>query len=207
MLSHPFPSGRLLINDARYVSIATIDRLYFSGCAGCTTSCCNGSRFAFLPLILDDFAEVYHHFPIVFAQLDGQWRALILLSGENGQCRYYHNGVCHLYDNRPPGCRLYPITPFYDDVLVDLSCPAVTPQGTTLLASTDTIDTSFYHHRLDHFESKRRRTFDYIAQLEGSFSPIGEEKGVIYCRYDGARNDPFIQMHFDSLSRIENLPT
>lgn len=188
---------------SRYASTKQIDELYFSNCSSCVTSCCDGSRYLFLPLILEDFEEVYQYFPIVFAQIDGEYRALILLVDETGQCRYHQSGICAIYDTRPPGCRLYPITPYYEETLVDLSCPAVTKEGGNFLASQAHIGNSFYHQRMENFESKRQKSTIYIDQLD-SFDLIGSVGGVTLYKYNGEIRDKYITMHMHSLVFLLN---
>lgn len=187
-----------------YVSITKIDQLFFSNCYGCQSSCCDGSRFLFLPLILEDFEEVYPYFPIVFAQINGEMRALILLIGENGTCRYYQSGECVIYNHRPPGCRLYPFTPYFEDILVDVSCPAVSETSGQFLAAPSHINTAFHHKRLIDFEAKRQTTVEYIRQLNDSFESIGEINTMVLLRYTGELNDAYMQMHFQSLLLLKS---
>lgn len=183
----------------RYINIQDLSTLYFSGCSGCTYSCCDGSRFAFLPLILEDFEEVYPYFPIVFAVIERDLRALILLSDSTGKCHYFNGQSCVLYDKRPPGCRLYPLTPFYDQILIDSSCPALTHEPSTPLVSSGTIHADFYHHRLEGFEMKRQATAAYLSKLQTDLNSLGEFRGIELFRYTGDIDDPYIQMHRKSL--------
>lgn len=186
-----------------YLNVLDSGTLYFSGCEGCMNSCCDGSRFAYLPLILEDFEEVYEYFPIVFAYVDRELRALILMSDKSGKCRYFNGYGCVLYDKRPPGCRLYPMTPFYNQLFIDTTCPGVTTQSDhTLLVSSPHINPNFYHHRLKDFEIKRALTSNYMQSLIGSFESIGLFYGLELLKYIGEKDDQYIQMHTISLQHL-----
>lgn len=187
----------------RYITLSTVEQLYFSGCAGCQNSCCDGSRFIFLPLILDDFEEVYSYFPIVFTLIQEEWRALILMANENSSCHYYQDGYCTIYEHRPPGCRIYPINPYYNDILIDTSCHAVNTKEGLFLASKEEINSSFYHKRLDNFEIKRQRSEDYLKQLQEGFELIGEIAEMKLYQYSGEENDHYITMHRKSLKMLK----
>lgn len=182
-----------------YVSITAIDTLFFSSCEGCLNSCCDGSRFHFAPLILDDFIEVFRYFPIVFGRIAQEWRPMILFSGDGEACRYFKEGRCGGYEHRPPACRIYPLTPYYEDILIDTSCHTVCSEKGAFLASPGTINTDFYHQRLENFEMKRQATQRYMAELAEQFELVGEKGGVEYYRYTGPIRDQYIQMHEDSL--------
>lgn len=172
--------------------------LCFSSCHGCTSSCCDGSRFLFAPLILEDFDEVYRAFPIVFAKLSGEWR-IVMMMGDNGKCRYYHDNRCTVYDSRPPSCRIYPLSPYFDDILVDTACPAVNPAYGSPLADDGRIHPDFDHRRLQNFDAKRQKTVAYLRQLTAHLRPIGQRNGIDVYRYDGPMDDPYIRMHRTSL--------
>ena len=185
-----------------YVSITEIDRLNFSSCEGCRSSCCDGARFLFAPLILEDFEEVYRHFPIVFGNIVDEWRALLLFSVKDGPCRYYKEGACEIYAHRPPACRLYPLTPFYEDVLIDTSCHAISSEQGKFLASKEQISSDFYHKRLEGFEVKLQETQAYLNALGESFEPLSMIGGIAVCGYRGEKDDEFLQMHRSSLELL-----
>lgn len=188
-----------------YVSITQIDQLYFSSCEGCTLSCCDGSRFLFAPLILEDFEEVYPYFPIVFGQINDEWRTLILFTLGSGGCRYHKEGKCEIYDSRPPACRIYPLSPYYEDILVDTSCHAIRTEGGEFLASNGALSSSFYHKRLEGFEAKRQATQGYLKTLEAGFKPLGVIGGMRVFRYSGEEDSHYLRMHYDSLRLLPEL--
>jgi hypothetical protein len=181
------------------MSVNTVETMNFTTCEGCKSPCCDGSRFNFLPLILDDFSDVYTQFPIVFAQIMQEWRALIVLTMDGEACRYYKDGLCTIYTSRPPGCQLYPLNPYYDDILIDTSCEALSAESGTFFASKDRVSESFYHKRLENFDLKRKKTVEYLLKLEDQFSFIGEMGDVSLYRYSGKHDDEYIKMHYSSL--------
>ncbi len=185
--------------DHTYISITRAPELRFSGCAGCLNSCCDGSRFLFSPLILEDFAEVYTLFPIVFAKIQQRWRPLIRLAQEGGGCRYHTPQGCAIYDRRPPGCRLYPFSPYYEDLLIDTSCSGVGTHEGVLLVCGNRINTDFYHTRLENFETKRQKSEARWNRGEGDYTPLGTFGGIELFRYVGEEDD-YARMHRESLA-------
>lgn len=186
----------------QFESITKEPSLFFSHCQGCQTSCCDGSRFIFAPLILEDFVDVYRYFPIFFAKLYDEWRILMLFSQE-GACRYYTNGECSIYSHRPPSCRLYPLSPYFDEIFVDRGCGAVnTHQHGNVLVSGGSINPAFYHERLDNFPAKRQRTISYLAAIAPFLVPYTTFQGIMIYRYEGGDHDPYIRMHHASLEKF-----
>ncbi len=181
-----------------YLSITTIKSIKFNSCEGCESHCCDGSRFHFTPLILDDFEDVYKNFPIIFSFIDNELRALIRLSADEQKCRYFLENKCSIYTERPPACRLYPVTPFYEDILVDTSCHGVGEEG-QVLASNSSISNSFYHDRLENFETKRQKTIKFLKEIENNLESIGEYEGVEMFKCTLKNNNPYIKQHLDSL--------
>jgi len=184
-----------------YKSLTKIEKMHFSSCEGCETPCCDGKRFYFIPLILEDFIEVYKNFAIVFAQINDEWRMLMLLSKDEKGCCYFVDSKCSIYDERPPGCHLYPLTPFYDDVLVDTSCPAINEKSEgEFFDSQQGINSNFYHHRLENFNEKREKSNSYLQDIVADMQSIGEVNGIEVFKYSGSREDTFISMHKESLA-------
>jgi len=149
----------------KFISIKDIESIYFDSCSGCLENCCSGKNFKFIPLILDDFIEVYENFKIYFAKIEGSFTPIMQLAEVDSGCKYFKDSICTIYDKRPPGCRLYPISPYFDDILVDLSCKAVGNQG-IFLASKDKISSNFYHKRLENFNKKREETIKFIESIK-----------------------------------------
>jgi hypothetical protein len=193
------------MNNSPYVNINHANPFYFSSCEGCETPCCDGSRFLFAPMILDDFEEVYKNFPIVFAYIDGQWRILMIIATKENGCAYYIDKKCSIYEQRPPPCKLYPINPYFDDLLVDTSCQAVSSENGSFLASSDQISPHFYHSRIENFNEKRVKTHEYLLTLIGNLSLLGTLKGIAVYRYEGDQEDRFLGMHHASLQKLNGV--
>jgi hypothetical protein len=92
------------------------------------------------------------------------------------------------------------LNPYYDDILIDTSCEALSAESGTFFASKDRVSESFYHERLENFDTKRKNTVEYISQLNGEFESIGEMGGVELYRYCGDRDDEYLAMHQSSIS-------
>ena len=119
---------------------------------------------------------------------------------DGGACRYYKDGLCSIYTSRPPGCQLYPLNPFNDDILIDTSCEALSIESGSFFASKDRINGSFYHKRLKNFDLKRKRTVQYLLELNEEFTFLGELGGVKLYQYAGQREDEYLTMHRTSIS-------
>jgi Fe-S-cluster containining protein len=192
-----------------YLNVDKID-FYFQGCATCDKRCCDGrAGYALTPLVVDDFEEVYKYFPIVFATVNDVFRPIMLLNDGNSTCSYLDsNGMCSIYENRPPSCKLYPISPFFDEVFIDSHCPGVTGEITgEKIVSQGKVQPKFYHKRLEEFPSKLQKTTDVMKELvaeEDSFEVLGEISGVVLFRYIGTQQNKYVQMHLQSLQHIES---
>jgi hypothetical protein len=135
---------------------------------------------------------------------------MLLSKDDKSGCEYFKEGKCTIYDTRPPGCKLYPFSPFNDDILLDTSCPAVndTEQG-DFLASTEQINNNFYHDRLNDFNDKRKNT-EYIltlcTQSEDDVSSLGIFNNIELFKYSGSSEEllrqPWMKMHIDSLKKL-----
>lgn len=191
-----------------YLNIAKYD-FYFNGCASCDKRCCDGrAGYALTPLIVDDFKEVYKHFPILFGSVNGVFRPLMLLNDGNSLCSYLDdNGQCTIYDERPPSCKLYPISPFFDEVFIDSNCPSVSGEitGEAIVQKGQVVE-KFYHKRLENFNQKLEKTSEFMKELvknESDFEPVGEVSGVLLYRYIGSIENEAVQMHKNSLQHLE----
>jgi len=151
-----------------------------------------------MPLILDDFIEVFNNFHIYFAKLGNEFIPVIQLAEENSACKYFKNNICIIYKKRPPGCKLYPISPYFDDILIDLSCKAVGSIG-EFLASKDKISSNFYHKRLENFTKKREKTISFIENIKDDLILEKILSDIELYIYDKKIDDIYIKMHQNSL--------
>lgn len=168
---------------------------FFSGCNGCVECC----KYPFIPLVLDDFKFVYEYFPIVFAYINKELRVLILLS-DGEKCRYLKDGICSIYENRPPSCKMYPISPFFGSLLLDYSCPSVGDMGTFLIRNGE-VGESNYHERVDNFEEKLAATSEFLVHAEPNLKNIGSFKNIQLFVLGGDLDEyaEFVDMHRRSL--------
>lgn len=168
--------------------------LNFSNCDNCPKTCCKN---ILIPLILDDFKSVYKNFPIIFAYMNDELRVLILLG--NNWCRYLKEDGCSIYQNRPPSCKIYPISPFFEDFYVDISCEAVGVEG-EFLCSSSGFNSNFYHHRLENFVEKYSKTVKFLKSIENDIVEMGDIENIKIYKYGGENRDSYIQMHLESLN-------
>jgi Fe-S-cluster containining protein len=180
----------------------------FDGCSGCRANCCNGEMgFAASPLILEDFKAVYEHFPILFGLNDSRLGAYVLLNDGTSHCRYYDNeqNGCTIYENRTPACRLYPVSPYFENIMIDTECPAVKEEGGTVLCRDGKLESEFYTDRLTDFPEKLAATEKYLHTLltvPENFTPIGAVSGLPLFIHKDVPGDLFLEMHRFSLSQI-----
>lgn len=172
--------------------------LNFNSCDNCPKTCCKN---ILIPLILEDFELVYKNFPIIFAYISNELRVLILLGNDGDKCRYLSESGCTIYEERPPSCKMYPISPFFEDFYVDTACEAVGESG-EFLCSKDGFNKSFYHPRVESFTDKYFQTQKFLLSIENDIEKIGEVKGVEIYKYSGGSQNKYINMHKTSLEKL-----
>jgi len=182
-----------------FVPVHTVGNVYFTGCTTCTNRCCEGGKFSLAPLILEDFERVYKNFEIFFGFVDGNLKALMVLNrGRTDVCKYLENGVCTIYENRPPACKLYPLSPYYDEIYVDSSCDGVSSSG-EFLVSTDKINQNFKDERLENFSLKLKNTNDWLEKIKDDLEYVDVVMGIKLLKYRGLLDDRYIMMHLNSM--------
>ena len=155
-------------------NIKELPQLYFKGCGECA-ECCEG-KFFLAPLILEDFPKVEKYFEIRAIILDEIIPVILLTDGYNS-CKYLENGKCSIYDNRPPACKIYPFSPFYEEIFIDLSCPAVGNEGVKLPSNkNEYLSSPFFESRFIDFKQKREETIQYMKTKKLTFDK--EIKGI-----------------------------
>ncbi len=148
-----------------YVDIKSIELIKFNNCNGCS-ECCKNKLMA--PLVLEDFEKVYKYFPILIAKFD-ILKPVMLLSNETA-CPYLRNDKCSIYENRPPACKIYPYSPWYDDILLDLSCKGVGVEGEILPLTEEGFKVSkFYEERFENITSKIKTTTKWLNKQTLNF--------------------------------------
>ena len=175
--------------------------LNFNGCQSCPDTCCKDKLL--IPLVLEDFEFVYENFPIVFAYLNDKLRVFILLSNDGKGCRYLGEKGCGIYEKRPPSCKIYPLSPFFEEFYVDTSCEAVGENG-EFLCSNKGFNQKFYHSRLENFKDKYTKTEKFLFSIDNNIKKIGNIKEIGIYKYSGEVESEYIKMHNSSLKYLVN---
>ena len=176
-----------------YVDINDVEFLRFNNCRDCN-KCCYEKIFA--PLILDDFERVYKYFPIFIVEV-GYLRPVMIISDGKNPCRYLEKGKCSIYENRPPACKIYPFSPWYDKILIDLSCPGIGVEG-ELLPLDNFKDSKFYDKRFENIETKIIKTQEWLSKKR--LNKFGNFKG--YDLFYPEVEDEFDEMVVNSHERF-----
>ena len=155
-------------------NITKLPPLYFKGCGDCS-KCCEG-KFFLAPLILEDFEKVKPFFEIRAVIFDEIIPVMLLTDGHN-PCKYLNNGKCEIYENRPSACKIYPFSPYYDDIFIDLECDAIFFEGERLPANKrEFFESNFFDERMIDFKLKREKTIEYMKTQKLVFDK--EIKGI-----------------------------
>lgn len=179
-----------------FVDIRHLELLKFKGCKECTECC----KKPLAPLILEDFKKIYNYFPILIAKLD-YLRPVMLLSNEIS-CPYLNNGKCTIYENRPPACKIYPYSPWYDKILLDLSCSGVGCEGEYLpLNKKEFYNSSFYEERFEKINKKIEATHKWLSTQKLIF--LTSYKNIEFFTLE-KNNDKYNLYHINSLKHLHN---
>lgn len=189
-----------------FVNIKQND-LLFNGCSSCEGNCCNGAKgFSLSSLILEDFEEVYENFAIAFTIKERKLIACVLLNNGTDYCKYYKDNQCSIYEQRTPACKLYPISPYLDEVLVDTQCPSINKEVGKIVSQNGKLSDDFYTQRLENFHEKLLKTnqfYDSIFDMN-NFALMGQISGLPLLHYNKPSDNKYIQMHLKSLKHYEN---
>ena len=148
-----------------YVDINQVELLKFNNCLDCV-ECCKTKLMA--PLVLDDFKKVYKYFPILIAKLD-TFKPVMLLSNTTS-CPYLKDNLCSIYKNRPPACKIYPFSPWYNKILLDISCKGVGIKGEYLpLNNKEFKSSKFYEERFENINYKLKKTNNWTNNISFNF--------------------------------------
>jgi hypothetical protein len=150
------------------------------------------------PLILDDFEKVYEHFPILIAKLDA-FKPVMLLSNDTS-CPYLQEGKCSIYEKRPPACKIYPFSPWYDSILLDLSCKGIGIKGETLpLTKKEFYNSKFFDERIENITEKIKKTSVWLQKEE--LIPFKIHKGIELFKL-APKNNKYNILHQLSLKHL-----
>ena len=190
----------------------TEDKTYhFNGCDTCDAQCCKGANSVHIPIVLSDFEKVYEHFVIAFMIGSmGYVKACILLNDGLNSCRYLKDDRCSIYDKRPLGCQVYPLSPtIYNEAYVDTFCPSINDQGigSELISNTKITHPSFQNDLFTRYQDEYLASHHHFMELKtkGSFVPLVEIKEMPFFKYEGEMNDKYMQMHAQSLCNLPHI--
>lgn len=179
---------------------------HFSGCSTCKGDCCNGAKgFVGSPLILEDFAEVYEYFPILFSFKEEKLSAYVLLNDGKSHCPYYVDHRCSIYEHRTPACKLYPVSPYFEHIFVDTQCPAINAhRGGKAVCMNGVLQSDFYTKRLENFVEKLEKTDAFLESINHKehFEYVGDVSGLPLYIYAKQSDSAYIQMHQSSLKHF-----
>ena len=183
--------------------------LRFHGCSTCEGQCCNGTKgFAASPLILEDFEEVYKNFPILFSIKEQKLVAYVLLNDGKGYCQYYNKSAhqCSIYEQRPPACKLYPVSPYFEHILVDTTCPSVQHEFGDSLCRDGVLNRAFATKRLENFVEKLEETHAFLESIYAisDFEYVGDLLGIPLFKYAKPSDNKYLKMHLESLHHFWN---
>lgn len=182
--------------------------LFFNNCSNCSSNCCDGrNKFVLTPLILKDFKEVYENFAILFTWDYGELRVVMMLNDGTSSCKYIDEvtGLCTIYDKRSPACKLYPVSPYFDNIMVDTSCDAINGEFGTQIYKDGKVSENFYHKRLKNFTQKLQKTSDFLKTIDNKndFELVKNVLGINLYKYSKIdTKNKFIKMHLESLIHL-----
>lgn len=185
-----------------FINIKNIGKTYFSSCDNCLNDCCSAPMIMLAPLILDDFEYVYEKFLIQFAYINNELKILMVINKGNGSCRYYENNRCQIYETRPPACKMYPISPYFDELYISSDCSALSSNENLgeLICDGKTVSDKFLHSRVDNFVEKLQFTKEFLETIQNDLAPSIKIAGIQLFNYVGNMdNNKYINMYKKSL--------
>jgi Fe-S-cluster containining protein len=183
-----------------FVNIKYLENLKFNYCENCN-KCCENKMFA--PLVLEDIEKVYKFFPIFIIFIP--FAKLVIPLSLNKQCPYLINGKCSIYENRPPACKIYPYTPWYNEIYLDVSCDGIGIKGEKLpLSKKEFKNSKFYDTRIENIEKKLKLTEEWIKKQKLSFLIKKENIKIYKIKPSLDKYNQLIQLSYKNL-KIFNL--
>lgn len=187
-----------------FINIKKAGTQYFTSCDECSKDCCSAPKVIFAPLILEDFEYVYKNFLIQFAYIGEELRILMVINDGSSSCVYYVNNRCQIYEQRPPACRMFPISPYFDQFFINTDCEALnTKKQGELICKEDMFNEKFFHPRVDNFIEKLDKTKNFLNTIENSLVPSIVIAGLQLYNYNGDLENTHINMHKKSLKHIK----
>ena len=187
-----------------FVNIKDVGETYFSSCENCQNDCCSAPLVSLAPLILEDIEYAYKNFLIQFAYINNELRLLMVINRGEGSCKYFIDRRCSIYEERPPACRMFPISPYFDQFFISSDCSALSSNKDSgeLICDEENISPNFYHPRVENFIEKLDRTREFLNKVENDLEPTITVAGVKLYKYVGDLDDDYIKMHKESLIHL-----
>lgn len=186
----------------------TLDKTFhFSSCDICDAACCKGHHGTiYSQLILEDFNEVFEHFPIVFMIGDLDYlKPVVLLTNGCDKCRYLLNERCSIYEKRPSVCKVYPLSPHLTNIpFIDLSCPAVGEKG-EIIIDNGSIKKPFQHKVFKDYQNKyidMHFHFEKFNKAE-NLKFLIEIRGNKFYKFKEDFEDEYLKLHLSSLKNLD----
>lgn len=123
------------------------------------------------------------------------------LTPKDKECKFLKDNRCSIYNERPPACIIYPLTPYFDDILVDTTCKAVV-KNNNLFNNNGELNNSFYHKRLENFNEKRLRSLEWVQMISKNVVYFDTQNSVELYKFNGLSEDKYINMHLSSLKNF-----
>jgi Fe-S-cluster containining protein len=188
-----------------FVNIKDVNTVYYDSCEGCQYNCCSYPRVLIAPLILDDFIEAYKNFAIMFCYIDYELKAqMVINQGES--CKYLVDYKCTIYEERPPVCRMFPISPYFDEFFINTTCTALTTDESNSgvwICKDGKFNDVFYHKRVENFVEKLNKTKEFLRSIEYDLKKVKTIKGIDFYVYDGKNLDnEYIKLHLESQKHL-----
>jgi Fe-S-cluster containining protein len=157
----------------------------------------------FAPLILEDIKKVYKYFPILVIFIP-EPKLVIPLALEKS-CPYLNEHKCTIYENRPPACKIYPYTPWYVEIFLDLSCKGIGIKGEKLpLTLNEFKNSKFYDERIENIEKKLNTTNQWLKKQQIKFLTKINNIKIYKIRKNNDSFNKLIQLSYKNL-KIFNL--
>lgn len=190
-----------------FVNIKEVQDMYFSSCDGCNNNCCSAPRVSLAPMVLDDFEYVYKNFAIQFVYHNLELKVNMVINQGEGSCKYYQNQKCSIYAIRPPGCIMFPISPYFDEFYINLDCQALSTDSTKgdWICKDNQYNKAFHNSRVENFVSKLNKTKEFLNEIEKNITPSIKIGDIQLFDYIGDMQNEYIDMYRQSLVHINKL--
>lgn len=185
-----------------FVNIKETGKVYFSSCENCLDNCCSAPMVMLAPLVLDDFLYVYKKFLIQFAYINNELKAVMVINKGIGSCSYYKNNRCEIYEERPPACKMFPISPYFNEFYIYGKCSALSlsEEHGEFICDSENINDNFLHPRVENFVKKLENTKKFLSEIENDLTPSIKILNIQLFNYNGSLVDnSYLKMYKESL--------